>query len=171
LKTSKSVLLMFITLLIGVSLIAGGCSSAAKKPLQPMPSTPVPSTPVPNTPMTPDTTSPAPTYPTEVANRAATEAGKIMGVNKATVIVSGKIIYIGLDLKANLDKQKSAEIEKNVVDRVKSMESGYTVMVSSDVDTVTRIKNVAQGIAQGKPLSSFKTEIENIGTRLTPKIK
>jgi YhcN/YlaJ family sporulation lipoprotein len=173
LKTSKYIPLLFITLLIGLSLITAGCSSYTKKPTLPTSNTQEPSTTVTpdNSTAAPNATSPAPTYPTEVANRAATEANKVTGVNKATAIVSGKTIFVGLDLKANIDKQKSAAIEKAVLDQVKKVESGYTVMVTSDIDTVTRIKNVAQGVAQGKPLSSFTNEITNITTRLTPKIK
>jgi YhcN/YlaJ family sporulation lipoprotein len=164
LKISKQILLMFIVLLIGVSLAAGGCSTLAKKPTQP-------TTPAPSIQTTPNVTTPTPTYPTDVSNKAAAEAGKVAGVDKATALVSDKIIYIGLNLKANLDKTKSAAAEKAVTDRVKNIEPGYTVIVTSDVDTVTRIKNVSQGIAQGQPLSSFTNEIANIATRLTPKSK
>jgi YhcN/YlaJ family sporulation lipoprotein len=176
LKRSNSLLLMFITLLIGLSLITGGCNSAAKKPVQPMPDTTTPSTPMPDTttpstPMIPDTTSTAPAYPTEMANKISMEAGKVMGVKKAMVLISEKMIYIGLDLQGNLDKQKSAAVEKSVMDKIKSMEPGYTVMVTSDADIVTRIKNVSMGIAQGKPLTSFKTEIDNISSRLNPQVK
>jgi YhcN/YlaJ family sporulation lipoprotein len=176
LKISKQILLMFIILLIGGCLVAGGCAKTSNKPMPaptaPAPSTPTPApTPTPTPTPTPNVTTPTPTYPTDVSNRVAMEAGKVAGVDKATAIVSGKMIYIGLDLKANLDKTKSAAAEKNVMDQVKNIEPGYTVIVTSDVDTVTRIKNVAQGIAQGQPLSSFTNEIANIGTRLTPKIK
>ena len=174
-KTTKHVSFMIITLLMGLSLINAGCNSYANKPAQLTPYTQTPSTSIitPDTsltPTTPNATSPVPAYLTEVANRAAMEAGKVTGVNKATALVSGKTIYIGLDLKAQLDKQKSAVIEKSVMDRVKKIESGYTIMVTSNIDTVT-IKNVAQGIAQGKPLASFTNEIANINTRLTPKSK
>lgn len=181
-KNSKSILLVLITILIGISLVIGGCSTTAKKPAENYTKTPAtpktPTTPqvvkkpvqtLPNTPVTPNTTSTA--YPKDVANRVADAAGKVEGVNKATAVVSGKVIYVGLDLKSNLGKMTSAEIEKKVMDKVKNMESGYTVSVTSDIDTVTRIKNVAMGITQGKPISSFKNELENINTRLTPKSK
>jgi YhcN/YlaJ family sporulation lipoprotein len=152
---------MFIVLLIGGYLVAGGCAKTSNNPVPP-----------PSTPTTPEATTPTPdTYPTGVSNQAAEEAGKVAGVYKATALVSGDMIYIGLDLKANLDKTMSAAAEKNVTDQVKNIEPSYTVIVTSDVDTVTRIKNIAQGIAQGQPLSSFTNEIAIIATRLTPKSK
>jgi YhcN/YlaJ family sporulation lipoprotein len=172
---SKKVLFTLAILLIGVSLIAGGCAGAAKKPAQPQPNPQAPTIPVPGAgDPTPDNMSiPNPavsTYPKEVADRAATEAGKVSGVEGATAIVSANTIYIGLDLKADLDKNMSTTVEKNVMNQVKKMESNYTIMVGSDADTVTRIKHVAQGVAQGQPLSSFMTEMQTIGTRFTPKV-
>lgn len=160
-KPSKKLSFLIGTLLIGLLLVMGGCTSAAKKPISPTP----------NTPTTPKTTTPAPKYQNEVAKRSVVEANKVAGVNKATAVVSGKTIYLGLDLKANLNKNQSKSTEKDVESRVKRMERGYTVMVTSDIDTVTRIKKVANGLAQGKPLSSFKNELETIGTRLTPKTR
>lgn len=171
-KTPKSVLIMFITLLIGVSLFAGGCGSYAKKPApNPAPSTPMTPTDISPAPMTPNATSPAPTSTMEVANKASMEAGKVMGVNMATAIVSDKTIYIGLTLNANGDKTKSAAVEKNVMDKVKSMEPGYTVMVTSDMNTVASIKTVAEGVAQGKPMSSFTKEMDMIMMKINPKGK
>jgi len=103
--------------------------------------------------------------------QAAAEAQKVSGVRSATAVISGKMLYVGLDLNANLEKTKSAMVEKEVLNKVKKLYPNYTVMVSSDIDTVTRIKKVAQGIAAGKPLSSFSKEIQDIGTRMTPSAK
>jgi len=156
LKKSKPVLLMIITLLLGASLFAGGCGTYAKKPV------PQPTTPAPNTKMTPNETSPGEASATDIANRAAKEAGKVTGVNAAAAIVADRVIYIGLDLNADVDNNESAAIEKNVMDRVNNMERGYTARVTSDKDTVARIRTVAQGVAQGKPISSFKQELDSI---------
>ncbi|PKM77131.1 MAG: sporulation protein [Firmicutes bacterium HGW-Firmicutes-15] len=173
-KISKFARLMVISLLIGSSMMIGGCSSAAKKPAQPLPSTPVPTDPMPavpapTTPITPNATTPAQPSAMQVANQAAMEASKVMEVNKAVAVVADNVIYIGLDLNANMDKAKSTAIEKNVMDRVMKMESGYTVKVTSDMKTVASIKTVAQGLAQGKPITSFKTEMNMIMLKMNPK--
>jgi YhcN/YlaJ family sporulation lipoprotein len=173
LKASKKVLLMLTTVLIGLSLISGGCAGTANKPAQPLPGAPSSNIPVPGAgDPTPDNmsipNSPESTYPKEIADRAATEAGKVSGVENATAIVSGQVIYIGLDLKSNPDKNMSAKIEEDVMNKTKNLQPNYTITVSSDADAVNRIKQVAQGVEQGQPLSNFITEMENIA-RLTTK--
>jgi YhcN/YlaJ family sporulation lipoprotein len=173
LKTAKPMLLMFITLLIGICLITGGCSSKANKSPNPTSSTKTPETAntIPNTQTTPVVTSTEQITPKEVANQAVTEADKVLGVKGATAFVSGQNVYIGLNLQANIDKQKSAAIGKSVVEVVKSMEPGYTIMATSDLNTVAAIKTVSQGVSQGKSLSSFNKEIDNISVILSPKGK
>jgi len=143
-------------------LVLAGCSSA-KKPV----------TPTPQTTKKTENTTPAPTTTNaqQVAKRCAAEANKVSGVNEATAVITGKTMYIGLDLNNNLSKSKVEEVEKTVLNRVKEMEPSYKIMVSSDADTVTRIKNVAQGVVQGKPISSFSKELQEIDSRITPKVK
>lgn len=174
-KISRLAVLMLMSLLISSSIMMGGCTSAAKKPAQPPSSTPVPTNPIPTnptpTPTTPNATTPTQPSALDVANQAAMVASKIMGVNKATAVVADNVIYVGLDLDANMDKTKSAAIEKNVMDTVTKMEAGYTVKVTSDIKTVAAIKTVAQGLVQGKTISSFKTEMNMILTNMNPKSK
>lgn len=160
-SSQKSIIIMMV-LILGTCLLSTGCSSA-KKPV----------TPTPQTTRETENTTPAPTTTNamQVANRSAAEANKVAGVNEATAVITGKTMYIGLDLDANLGKDKVAEVEKTVLNRVKELEPSYTIMVTSDADTVTRIKNVSQGIVQGKPLSSFSKEIQDIDSRITPKAK
>ncbi|PKM78019.1 MAG: hypothetical protein CVU90_04710 [Firmicutes bacterium HGW-Firmicutes-15] len=143
-NVSRQKLFILITILIGVCLVAGGCSS--QKPAKPMPGT-----------------------PKEVANGIETEAQKVEGVNKATALVSDKNIYIGLDLKENIDKQKSTAIEKSVLDRMMYLEPNYAMGVTSDMDLVRKIRYVAQNFAQGNPLSSFQNEIMEIDQGISVK--
>ncbi len=158
---SKRISALMLGLLLGVCLVAGGCT-AAKKPM---------TTPAPQPDKQPRITTSARTSSQILAEKSAAEASKVSGVNKATAFVSVKTIYIGLDVNSNLGKQQVADLEKMVLDRVKKMESSYTVVVTSDVDTVTRIKKVSQGLAQGKPISSFTAEMKDINSRMMPRTK
>lgn len=158
-KTSKRIVFIPIIMLFTIMLALGGCTTS-KKPMTPSPPA-----------QKPKVTTPAPSYPKATADRVVIEAKKVQGVRGATAVISGRNIYVGLDLNANLSKNKSAEVERTVLDRVKKLEPSYTVSVSADVDTVTRIKNISKGIAQGKPISSFSKEIQNIGTRMKPRMK
>ena len=161
-RSSRKLILIMMVLMLGACLLLEGCSTAKK-----------PYTPTPQTVKKPQITTPAPTTTnaTVVANRSAAEANKVSGVNKATAVITGKTMYIGLDLNANLGKDKVAEVEETVLSQVKKMEPSYTIMVTSDVDTVTRIKKVSQGVVQGKPISSFSQELQDIGSRIKPRVK
>ena len=163
-KHFKKLLLIMMVCTIAFSLLLTGCQTS-KKPYTPTPTTKKPyvTTPTPNTTNT--------STNKQATMQAAAEAQKVSGVRSATAVISGKMLYVGLDLNANLEKTKSAMVEKEVLNKVKKLYPNYTVMVSSDIDTVTRIKKVAQGIAAGKPLSSFSKEIQDIGTRMTPSAK
>lgn len=165
---TKKILLLPATLFLGAALLFGGCTTPAKKPLEP--TQPAPTAPA--NPATPNNiTNQNQNYPRDVADRVVKEANRVEGVQGSSAVISGKNIYLGLDLNANLEKNKSAEVERKVLDRVKKTEPNYTVMVSSDVDTVTRIKKVGQGISQGQPISSFTKEIKDIGNRIQPRTR
>ncbi len=157
-KQSKTAMLLPLTVLLGVSLVFGGCAAVNK-----------PVTPSPGTPTTPRAV--APYTAKQVADRVTAEAEKVTDVRDATAVVSGKNIYLGLDLRSNIERSKRADVEKIVLDRGKIIIPNYTVSVTSDADTVTRIKKVAKGIAQGKPISSFNREIREIDNRVKTKVK
>lgn len=109
------------------------------------------------------------TMNTSESSRVAKSIDTISGVNNSTVVLSGNTAYVGLDLKANVEKSKTKTIEKEASNKVrKSVPRIKTVFVSSDVDTVTRLKKVSSGIAAGKPVSSFTEELSEIGRRVTP---
>lgn len=158
-KNLRKLILTFLTVILGASLLFSGCTTS-KKPYQSTTPTPMNKT-----------TTQSPTYSKSMNNRVMAEAQKETGVRKATVVTSGKHIYVALDLNSNLGTKTAASVETAVLNRIKKMKPGYTVSVTSDADTVTRIKKVSQGIAQGKPLTSFKTELDNIGSRLKPRTK
>lgn len=158
---TKKLLLWPVTILLGTALVFGGCAAAKK----PMPDQQTPATP--NNMVTNDNANK--NYPMDVVDKAVKEANKVEGVKGSTAVIAGRNLYLGLDLNANLEKNGSAQVEENVKSRVKSIFPNYTVMVTSDIDTVTRIKRVGQGIEQGKPLSSFAEEIEEIANRLSPR--
>jgi len=107
-----------------------------------------------------------------MADRVAREARKVSGVKEATVVISGRTAYIGLNLDPNVEKTRTTTIKKDVADRVKTAEPSLTsVNVTSDPDLVARLKRIADGIKRGKPVSSFSSELAEIGRRITPKMR
>lgn len=161
-RLSKKTVTLMMALVLGLGVFAGGCSPQ-QKPMENKNPTP------------PVKQQPQAKMPTNdgqrIAQQSAKEADSVQGVNKATAVVAGKRIYIGLDLGANMNRQQTDKVEKTVLDRVKKRHSGYMVVVTSDIDTVTRIKNVARGIGEGKPISSFTKEIQEIDNRMKPRSK
>lgn len=150
-----------LTLILAVSLLSSfsaGCNAPAKKPSVnrglPMSTTKLP------------TTSPE---LHKLATKLASEASRVKGVKKATVALSGSTAYVGLDIPANVEASKTKTIKRDVVTRVKKADKRLaTVLVSTDVGLVTRIKKVGKGIEQGKPITSFANELKEIGRRITP---
>lgn len=113
-----------------------------------------------------------PTNPAEV-NRVASNlsnvAARVPGVNGATVVIAGTTAYVGVDQKAGLEKGDTERVKRDVSNEVKKAEPRLTaVYVSSDPDTVTRLRRIAEGIAAGQPISAFDNELAEIVKRLSP---
>ncbi|MGQ9511599.1 divergent polysaccharide deacetylase family protein [Thermodesulfitimonas sp.] len=87
-------------------------------------------------------------------------------------VLAGSTAYVGLDLKAGLEKGAVARVKRDVAARLKRAEPRLTrVMVTTDPDTYTRIRRVQEGIAKGKPLSAFTSELREINWRMTPETR
>lgn len=103
------------------------------------------------------------------AEKLAKEATKVKGVRKAAIVISGSMAYVGIDLQPNLKGQSTEAVKEAVADRVENADKKITrAYVTSDVGLVTRIRRVADGIADGRPISSFADEIREIGERIAP---
>lgn len=153
-----------IVLLIGL-LTVTGCNALRKPVPENTPETQVPA---------PSELSrePMPTDSKEV-DRMATElanaAGRVSGVNGATVVIAGTTAFVGVDQKAGLEEKETERIKREVSNEVKAAEPRLTaVHVSSDPDTVTRLRQIAKGIADGEPVSAFDQELAEIVKRISP---
>ncbi len=155
-----------LTLVLGVLLLLGGpllggCQPAKK----PLPSSPRATT--------PRATKKAPSQPSQArlaAERVAREVVKISGVQRATVVVSGRTAFIGLDLRSGVTKEETTALKNEAARRAKKAEPGLKMVhVTADPDLVARLKRVADGIKQGRPVSSFASELAEIARRITPK--
>ncbi|WP_347488799.1 YhcN/YlaJ family sporulation lipoprotein [Desulfoscipio sp. XC116] len=157
-KLTTLLLALFVTSLI----IFSGCSAAKK---------PGPTQPAPNQNQTNNNAANQTDNEAQKQSRdIAREADQVDGVKSSTVVVAGNTAYIGLDIKADVEKKQTKDIEEAVISRVKGIESNIkTVFVSSDADTVTRLKNIERGIAEGMPMTSFDNELSEIARRLTPR--
>ncbi|OAT85909.1 sporulation protein [Desulfotomaculum copahuensis] len=148
--------------------LAAGCATARKPspPASPKPA-PAPTAPGPTV-----GTQPLPTTSAgaaQLAGKLATEAKKVPGVKSATVILTGNTAIVGLDLKAGIKSADIASIKTETARRVKAADKRIrSVQVTTDPKMIARIQGVAGGIARGKPLSSFNTEVNTILKSITP---
>lgn len=160
-KVLRSLMISLLIVVFGLS----GCTAARKperKPASPR-TVQTPST-------SPKTTAPSATSERTMCERIAREAVKVNGVREATVVVSGRTAYIGLNLEPNVKKERTVAIKRVVADRAKAAEpSLLKVNVTSDPDLVARLKRIADGIKKGRPVSSFASELAEIDRRITPK--
>lgn len=107
-----------------------------------------------------------------MASRIAADVSKVNGVEKATVVVSGRTAFIGLTLRPNVEKSRTERIKSEVASRAKKVEPTLTrVNVTSDPNLVARIKRIADSVKSGKPVSGFASELAEIARRITPKMK
>ncbi len=150
--------------IFGLALVAG-CTAPRKPAPENPPGTQVPAPAAPSQ-------EPMPTQPGEVskiASNLSSAASRVAGVNGVTVVIAGTTAYVGVDQKAGLDKGETERIKRDVSNEVKKAEPRLTaVYVSSDPDTLTRLRKIADGIAAGKPVSAFDSELAEIAKRISP---
>lgn len=107
-----------------------------------------------------------------IAEQLSKEATKVKGVKSATVVYTNKTAVVGLDLEANIEAGRTEDIKQEVSNRLKKANNNVeTVSVSTDADTVTRIKKIARGVADGRPVSEFAKELSEITRRISPSIR
>lgn len=111
-----------------------------------------------------------PSTPNErtLASKLARAAETVDGVKSATVVVSGSTAFVGLDLDSDAEKDLK-EIKNRTADVVKRTDSSIkAVNVTADPNLVTRLKKLAKGIQEGRPVSSFAEELAEIARKISP---
>lgn len=166
-KTPKKLVAWVAAVVFGAALLTG--CNAVKKPAPQNPPTQQPTAPA------APSQQPLPTDTAELNNiseKISSAAMQVSGVNTATTVIAGSIAYVGVDQKAGMEKSETERIKREVSDGAKKVEPRLTtVYVSSDADTVIRIRKVAEGVAAGQPVSAFDSELAEIVKRMSPTSK
>lgn len=106
------------------------------------------------------------------ARRVADIAADVKGVKNATVVVTGEMAYVGIDMDANMQGEETNRLKEKVGDRIKEREKTIDrVMVSADSDTVTRLREIGKDIGSGRPVSGFLEELTEMFRRPTPNVQ
>lgn len=105
----------------------------------------------------------------EAADLAEKITDRVQGVNSATVIFAEEIVYVGIDLYASFSGDRAENVKKEVAQLVKEHDPDIErVYVTEDADTFTRMQEIARDIENGKPLTGFLDELQNMFKRVTP---
>lgn len=107
---------------------------------------------------------------TQQADEIANVVTRIQGVERAAVLLTGKTALIGIDLADNISGSKIDTIKYSVKEAAERTGKGYRAIVSSDIDTITRTRQLINGVKQGKPVSTVSDEIADIVSRLLPEM-
>lgn len=103
------------------------------------------------------------------ANTIAQRVANLKEVNNCSVLLSGNTAIVGVDIKNNLQGQMTTALKQKIEKTVKNTDNNITnVSVTADPDLLTRISNMATDVKNGRPISGFATEFQEILRRITP---
>jgi len=100
------------------------------------------------------------------AERMANIAGKVKGVDDATVVIAGGTAYVGLNLEDRVNSQNAQNVETKVYNAIKkAAASRYNISITSDADMFGRLRDVGDGIRGGSPLNQFDNDLRDFDNR------
>lgn len=106
----------------------------------------------------------------EAAERLVKLATGVEEVNDATAVVVGRWAIVGVDVNAQLDRSKVGSIKYTVAEALKADPKGAYAIVTADLDTNYRLRQMAKEIREGKPIAGVMDELAAIVGRLMPQI-
>ena len=93
----------------------------------------------------------------------------IDAVKDARVIISDKMAYVSVSITETAGADTAKTLKEEVGQVVKKTDTAIEdVYVMEDADTFTRMKEMVDDIANGKPVSGFIEELDNMFTRVMP---
>lgn len=103
------------------------------------------------------------------AEQIAEKIERLNNINEAYVLISGNTAIVGVDMDRNVQGQITndlkARIEKIVKDTANNIKN---VSVTADPDLLTRIEKMAEDIANGRPITGFAEQFQEILRRIAP---
>jgi len=106
----------------------------------------------------------------QLEQRIATEVQNMEGINDAVVIVDGNTAYIGVDAGRNIAGQRINALKEQVSETARRVDTRITrVYVSADMDVTERLRGFARDVGEGRPVTGFINEIEELFRRPIPR--
>ncbi|MBU4533980.1 MAG: YhcN/YlaJ family sporulation lipoprotein [Firmicutes bacterium] len=160
-KRNRKIYWVGAILAVFVFTTLAGCSAARR---------PAPPEQTPGTP--PGARQALPTDPREatgLAQKMVREAEKVEGVESATVVLAGSTAYVGINVERGTEDRQTEQIKRTVATRIKNADNRIArVLVTTDPNLITRLEEISQGVAQGRPVDAFTDELRELNQRMTP---
>lgn len=118
-------------------------------------------------------TAPQPTYNQSsqaTADRLVQLATRVKKVRSATAVVIGKYAVVGIAVDPALDRPEVGVIKYSVAEALKEDPQGATAVVTADPAIVQRLREMADDIRRGRPVSGFAEELADIVGRIMPQL-
>lgn len=118
-------------------------------------------------------TAPSPqekTNPRETADRLAGLARKVPEVKAANCVVFGNLAIVGIDVDGKLDRSRVGTIKYAVAEALRQDPHGVRAVVTADPDLAARIREIAEDVRRGQPVSGFANELADIVGRIMPQL-
>ncbi|NLY78188.1 MAG: YhcN/YlaJ family sporulation lipoprotein [Tissierellia bacterium] len=104
-----------------------------------------------------------------LADRIAKEIERLNNVDEASVLLSGNTAIVGVDMDDDVEGQITSDLKQRIAKIVKNRNKDIeNVSITADPDLFTRISNMAEDITNGRPISGFADQFEEILRRITP---
>lgn len=106
----------------------------------------------------------------QATDRLEKVARKVPEVRQATAIIIGNTAIVGLDLKKKTDRKNVDSIKSAVAKALRKERFGANAVITADTDIGQRIKNVRDGMVEGRPFSAFTNELGDLIGRVAPQM-
>jgi len=104
------------------------------------------------------------------AQAVADAAAKQKEVQSAACIITGNTAMVGLQFNDQYKGRLTDSIKKQVEKKVKDADNRISrVVVTADPDLVSRIEEIFKEIGNGRPISGFTKELNEMINRINPK--
>ena len=104
------------------------------------------------------------------ARKIADAAARQRDVKSATCVLTGNTAMIGVQFNKQFKGKMTDAIKADVEKKAKQADNRITRgVVTADPDMVSRIKGIFKDIGNGKPISGFTDELNEMMNRITPK--
>ncbi|WP_019242450.1 MULTISPECIES: YhcN/YlaJ family sporulation lipoprotein [Bacillus] len=111
---------------------------------------------------------------TEEGKKAATRleqlAKEVPNVKNAQAVVLGNYAIVAIDVDENLDRTQIGSIKYTVSESFQNEPYGKNALIVADPDVKARLRDVANDIQAGKPISGILNELSEIASRIIPSV-